>query len=162
MIIQAFKQETFLYTCNKTEKELQEALKKLFDKPLLDFSVNLTGDFRNEREFRISKQFTGVYSEGGSHTSLNGRLFTENNTTYIQLTTKPSPVIYLLVPFIFLFGVGVLISLIVHGYENWIGMSVMIFLYIFVIPFIILFYGQHAKTELLKMFTDYMHLKKCN
>lgn len=154
--------EDFDYVSDKSVDSLKSDIQQLFDKSKgWNFSINLTGEFTSDSEFKMTPKWQFVHIRGGdsSEAYLNGRIFEdEYRRTRVKFTVRPNS-IYPLFFFIFpLFGLLALTSDDTRNKDvaDIVGLILMV---VVVGPGSMLLFGYFAKQRIKDRFIKTFNLK---
>ena len=154
--------EEFDYVSGKSVDSLKSDIRQLFDKTKgWNFSVNLTGEFTSDSEFKMIPkwQFSRIKGGESKEAYLNGCIFEdENKRTRVKFTVRPNSM-YPLFFFIFpLFGLLALTSEDTRNKDvvDIVGLILMVFV---VFPGIMLLFGHFAKKGIKDRFIKTFNLK---
>jgi len=157
--------EEFDYVSDKSVDSLKSDIQQLFEKSKgWNFSINLTGEFTSDSEFKMIPKWQMAYIRGGESkiAYLNGQIFEdEHKRTRVKFTVRPNSMYPL---FFFAFPLFMLLILINsdkgnNDIVNIVGTSLMAFV---VIPGTMLLFGHFAKQGLKDRFIKTFNLKPVN
>ncbi len=152
--------EKYVYVTSCSVKEFKDDLQKLFNEKWYEFFVNLNGEFKTVNEFVITKKMTFTHSSyGNSYTKLKGKINFYNNQTIINITVIPNPIVYVFTIIPPLVGVLMLYNCIIIDKENQEEKLIVGIFFTLIVPIATAFYGQAAKNDLRKKFTEIFKLK---
>ncbi|PAC26502.1 hypothetical protein BWI92_25650 [Flectobacillus sp. BAB-3569] len=139
--------EEFQYYSDKSVDGLKSEIQQLFDKTNgWNFSVNLTGEFISEYEFKMTPkwQFAVIKSFEREVSYLNGQIFSDEfKRTRVTFTVRPNSIL-LIFFFVFpLFGIFALTTDNINGDINETRIVGAVFT--FAVPALMLLFGHFAK-----------------
>lgn len=152
--------EEFTYYSDKPVDVLKADIQQLFDKSRgWDFSVNLTGEFTSEFEFKMTPkwQLAIIKNFEREVSYLNGQLFADElKRTRVTFTVRPNSVFLI---FFFLFPILGIFSLttVTTGGLDESGIVGLIFT--FAVPAVMLLFGHFAKQGIKNRFVKTFDLK---
>lgn len=156
--------EEFDYYSDKSVEVLKAEIQQLFEKANgWNFSVNLAGEFVSEYEFKMTPkwQFAIIRSFEREVSYLKGKIFADEfKRTRVKFSVRPNSIFAI---FLFLFpafGIFALSADNVHGNERETKIVGLVF--VFVVPALILFFGQIAKENLKNRFVKTFNLRAIN
>jgi hypothetical protein len=153
----------YIYQSDKSIDELKSEIQQLLKKTEgWNFSVNLTGYFVSEYEFKMTPKWSNLVIKGPIETQesyLKGRLYKhESNKTRITFTVRPN-IIFLI--FFFsspIFGISILTYKPSNGQQN--DMLVFGLGLTFIIPFLMLIIGHYFQKTIKDRFVSTFDLKQ--
>jgi hypothetical protein len=153
--------EEFHYYSDNTVDGLKSEIQQLFDKTKgLNFSVNLTGEFTFDNEFKMTPKWQLVYIRNFEKdlSYLNGKIFSdEMNRTRVTFTVRPNSVFLIMFFAFLLFGLFELISN--NLFKDVYYASIFGVIFILVIPTLMLLFGHLAKQGIKNRFIETFDLR---
>lgn len=153
--------EEFNYYSEKSVEGLKTEIQHLFDNTKTwDFSVNLTGKFTSDFEFKMTPKWQSVIIKNYEREAayLNGKIFAdEYNKTCVTFNVRPNSIVLFFI-FIFpIFGIAALTSDNFNG--DVVVSSIAGVVFTFVVPVIMLVFGYFAKQGIKNNFIKTFGLK---
>lgn len=153
--------EEFEYYSNKSVDGLKSEIQQLFDKTKgWNFSVNLTGEFISEYEFKMTPkwQFAVIKSLEREVSYLNGQIFSDElKRTRVTFTVRPNSIL-LIFFFVFpLLGIFALTTDNINGDINEARIVGAVFT--LVVPSLMTLFGHFAKQGIKNRFVETFDLR---
>lgn len=153
--------EEFNYYSEKSVDGLKTDIQQLFDKTKgWNFSVNLTGEFTSEFEFKMTPkwQFAIIKSFERKVSYLNGQIHSDElKRTLVTFTVRPNSILLI---FFFLFPMFGIFALTTDNIKGDIQDARIVgLIFTFVIPALMLVFGHLAKQGIKNRFIKIFNLK---
>jgi len=153
--------EEFNYYSDKSVDGLKGEIQQLFDKTNgWNFSVNLTGKFISENEFKMTPkwQFAVIKSFERKVSYLNGHIYSDElNRTRVTFTVRPNSILLI---FFFLFPLFEIFALTTDNIKGDVNETrILGAIFTFVVPALMLLFGHLAKQGIKNRFIKTFDLR---
>jgi hypothetical protein len=153
--------EEFNYYSDKSVDGLKTDIQQLFDKTKgWNFSVNLTGEFTSEFEFKMTPkwQFAIIKNFEREVSYLNGQIHSDElKRTLVTFTVRPNSILLIFFFLFPMFGIFVLTTDNIKGDIEDARIGGLVFT--FVVPALMLVFGHFAKQGIKNRFIQTFDLK---
>ena len=154
-------EEEFQYYSDKSVEGLKTEIQQLFDKTKgWNFSVNLTGEFTSEYEFKMTPkwQFAVIKNFERQVAYLNGKILVdESKRTRVNFSVRPNSILLIFFFLFPMFGIYILTTDKIEG--DIVEARIAGLVFTFLVPALMLVFGHFAKQGIKNRFIKTFELR---